>query len=170
MRILCYATLLLMSLTSCVMHEKKPESWAKNLEDCKSIEGTFHVTGTSNEDAYRPDLSLLLLGVNSPKNATIHLSTSDSELTIELLSGRVPSKVGRVDFTCNNGLLAFDPIHEEGFINRGGVAGYENNKIVLGRLSDGALALRKDSVAAGIILLIPFAASSQAWYRFENET
>lgn len=170
MRTACYAIFLVMSVASCVTHEDKPDTWAKTLKDCKAIEGKYRVTGTSNDSSYLPNLSFLLLGQASPQNATIQLSTSDNQLTIELLDGSVPSKVGRVDFTCQGGLLIFNPIGEEGFVNREGVAGYENEKIVLGKLSDGALALRKDSITAGIILLIPFAGSSQVWYRFENET
>lgn len=170
MRTVYYAIFLVMSLTSCVSHENKPDTWANTLKDCKAVQGMYRVTGNSNKRAYQPDLSLLLLGVPSPPNAIIRLSTRDDQLMIELLDGSELSKIGLVDFTCHDGLLVFNPIEGESFINREGVAGYENEKIVLGKLSDGDLALRKDSVTAGIILLIPFAGSSQAWYKFENET
>lgn len=167
MRFIYYAIFLVMSVTSCVSHENMPETWAKTLKDCKSVQGMYRVTGNSNKRAYQPDLSLLLLGVPSPPNAIIQLSTRNNQLMIELLNGSELSKIGIVDFTCRDGFLLFNPVEKEGFINREGLAGYENEKIVLGKLNDGTLALRKDSVTAGIILLIPFASSNQAWYRFE---
>lgn len=179
MKIKAYTlSLVVLILTGCFSnHPPYPENWQETSKNntCPALGGYYFSEGEGNEGvSVVPSLYKLL--INNPLNLSpidsIKINERDNILSVKAFSGgelREEREIAVDVKSCRNGFFQLDMPSQEGGVNRDGVVGYEWEKILLTKTPDGALIVRKDSGAVGIVLLIPVSGSAHEWYRYKEK-
>lgn len=180
----------------CVSATRYPEQWPSSTSggpDCKAISGVYSNSGTSAESdslfglsagSLRP-ASLSSLFHNTLANPAVtdpHLSADRVRIdagtpgflkvamVYEAREELLIFEEAKGQFSCSAGKLHIRWSKVEAAVRVLGVGG-DGRENTFTRGHDGSLIVEQQTWAAGLaMVIIPIAASSKQWYRFENAT